>query len=56
MAAIVPLSMRETAREVTMTIKVMHVKRTRFRLAVFAALLRLACFVNPCTVVLESDD
>jgi hypothetical protein len=56
MATIHPVSMRDTARQVTLTIKLVHVKRTRFRLAIFTGLLRLACLINPCTVVLDSGD
>jgi hypothetical protein len=48
--------MRDTARQVTLTIKVTHMKRTRFRIWVFTFLLRLACLINPCTVVLDSGN
>lgn len=53
---IAEVSMGEVAHAITMTIKVKHAKRTRLRLAMFTSLLRLACWVNPCTVVLETDD
>jgi hypothetical protein len=56
MATVYPLSMRDTARQVTLTIKVTHMKRTRFRIRVFTFLLRLACLIDPCTVVLDSGN
>jgi len=52
----VPVSLRNVALRVTMTIKVTHAKRTRLRLLAFTALLRLACLINPCTVVVETGD
>ncbi|MEG3177049.1 hypothetical protein U1872_12475 [Sphingomonas sp. RB3P16] len=55
MATVSSISMGKAARNVTMTLKVKHVKRTRARLWAFTALLRVACFINPCAVVVEDD-
>lgn len=55
MATISALSMRDTARDCTIRIKVIHVKRTRFRLWLFAMILKLAALVSPTDVEIETQ-
>ena len=56
MALLQPISMRDTARSMTLRIKVRHVKRTRFRLWLFGKFMGIAVSVCPATVEIESED
>jgi hypothetical protein len=54
MATVHPLSLRDTARECTIKLKVIHAKRTRFRLWLFGLVLKAAVIVSPCQVDITS--